>query len=162
MDGTRAEDALTTEQVRDPRQPDSVDVEVGRRVRVERIARGLSQTELGNRIGVTFQQVQKYESGANRISIGRLTRIGRLFGVDVTYLLGADKHKTRAAAIDPRERAKASEVMQMLGRSGAVRLLRAFAAIPAKPTVLRESIVQTVEGIASAAASGSRRQTKRK
>jgi len=48
------------------RQPDSVDVEVGRRVRVERIVRGLSQTEMGERIGVTFQQVQKYESGANR------------------------------------------------------------------------------------------------
>jgi transcriptional regulator with XRE-family HTH domain len=150
-----------TKQIRDPRQPDSIDVEVGRRVRVERISRGLSQTELGDRIGVTFQQVQKYESGTNRISIGRLTRIGRLFGVDVTYLLGAGSHKTRPPPIDPRERAKASEVMRMLGRSGAVRLLRAFAAIPPKPPVLRESIVQTVEGIALAAVRQKGKQTKR-
>jgi transcriptional regulator with XRE-family HTH domain len=55
----------------DPRQPDSTDVEVGRLVRALRMSRGLSQTELANRIGVTFQQVQKYESGANRISILR-------------------------------------------------------------------------------------------
>src|SRR5215470_2026488 len=63
---TKAQDKgyLPMAQARDPRQPDDVDVEVGRRVRVERIARGLTQTELANRIGVTFQQVQKYEIGA--------------------------------------------------------------------------------------------------
>jgi transcriptional regulator with XRE-family HTH domain len=77
----------------DPRRADSTDVEVGRLVRALRMARGLSQTELGNQIGVTFQQVQKYESGANRISIGRLTRIARLLGVSVTYLLGASQRE---------------------------------------------------------------------
>ena len=149
-------------QVRDPRRPDSIDVEVGRRVRVERIARGLSQTELADKIGVTFQQVQKYESGVNRISMGRLTRIARLFGVDVTDLLGAGRRRTPVAAIDPSERAKSSETMRMLGRIGAMRLLRAFVAIPAKPPLLRESIVQMVEGIASVAASETRKRTKRK
>jgi transcriptional regulator with XRE-family HTH domain len=153
---------LTTAQDRDPRQPDSVDVEVGRRVRVERIARGLSQTELGNRIGVTFQQVQKYESGANRISIGRLTRIGQLFGVDVTYLLGAGGHKKPATAPDAKERARSSEAMRMLGRIGAVRLLKAFVAIPAKPPVLAESIAQMVEGLALAATRGTPKRLKRK
>jgi transcriptional regulator with XRE-family HTH domain len=149
-------------QGKDPRKPDSIDVEVGRRVRVERIARGLSQTELANKIGVTFQQVQKYESGANRISIGRLTRIGRLFGMDVTYLLGAGGHKEPATATDAKERAKSSEAMRMLGRIGAVRLLRAFVAIPAKPPVLRESIIKMVEGLASAASRGRAKRTKRK
>jgi transcriptional regulator with XRE-family HTH domain len=146
----------------DPRQPDSVDVEVGRRVRVERIARGLSQTELAKQIGVTFQQVQKYEKGSNRISMGRLARIGHLFGVDATYLLGASGGKKPAAVADPGERAKASEVMRMLGRSGALRLLRAFVAIPTKPPALRESIVQMIEGVASAATSETRKRTKRK
>jgi transcriptional regulator with XRE-family HTH domain len=150
-----------TIETRDPRQPDSVDVEVGRRVRIERIARGLSQTDLGDRIGVTFQQVQKYENGGNRISIGRLTKIGRLFGVDVTYLLGASGGKKSAAVIDPRERARASEAMRMLGRSGAVRLLRAFAALPTKPPALRESIVRMVEDLASAGAREGRKRTKR-
>ncbi len=136
---------------RNPRQPDDVDVEVGRRVRVERIARGLSQTELANKIGVTFQQLQKYESGGNRISMGRLIRIGRAFGVGVGYLLGASRAKTSAGAIDPKERAEVSEAMRMLGRSGAMRLLRGFRAIPAKPPHLRESIVRIVEGVAAAA-----------
>ena len=148
-------------QARDPRQADSTDVEVGRRVRIERIARGMSQTDLGKRIGVTFQQVQKYESGANRISMGRLTRIGRVFGVGVTYLLGASRNGKRGAAPDSREQAELSEAMRMLGRIGAVRLLKAYLAIPAKPPVLRDSIVQMVETTA-AAASGARKRTKQR
>jgi transcriptional regulator with XRE-family HTH domain len=138
-------------EARDPRRPDNVDVEVGRLVRVQRIAKGLSQTELGNEIGVTFQQVQKYESGANRISMGRLTRIGRVLGVQVTYLLGANR-RASPVAINPKEQAKFSEAVGMLGRIGALRLLRAFSAIPNKPPSLRESIVQMVEGAASASA----------
>jgi transcriptional regulator with XRE-family HTH domain len=136
-------------EARDPRRPDNIDVEVGRLVRVQRIARGLSQTELGNQIGVTFQQVQKYESGANRISMGRLTRIGRVLGVDVTYLLGASRRSTPATVINAKDQAKFSEAVGMLGKIGALRLLKAFAAIPNKPTGLRESIVQMVEGAAS-------------
>jgi transcriptional regulator with XRE-family HTH domain len=148
-------------EARDPRRPDNIDVEVGRLVRVQRIARGLSQTELGNQIGVTFQQVQKYESGANRISMGRLTRIGRVLGVDVTYLLGASRRAAPTAVINPKDQAKFSEAVGMLGKIGALRLLKAFAAIPKKPTGLRESIVQMVEGAASASASGRAPASKR-
>src|SRR5262249_45266359 len=97
------ENASMAAEARDPRRPDNIDVEVGRLVRVQRIAKGLSQTELGNQIGVTFQQVQKYESGANRISMGRLTRIGKVLGVDVTYLLGANRRPTPAAVINPKD-----------------------------------------------------------
>jgi transcriptional regulator with XRE-family HTH domain len=136
----------------DPRRPDNVDVEVGRLVRVQRISRGLSQTELGNQIGVTFQQVQKYESGANRISMGRLTRIGKVLGVGVTYLLGADKRAAPSAPVNPKDQAKYSEAVGMLGKIGALRLLKAFNAIPNKPAGLRESIVHMVEGASAAAA----------
>lgn len=141
-------------EARDPRRPDNVDVEVGRLVRVQRIARGLSQTELGDQIGVTFQQVQKYESGANRISMGRLTRISRVLGVDITYLLGANRRAAPTAVINPKDQAKFSEAVGMLGKIGALRLLKAFAAIPKKPVGLRESIVQMVEGAATAAGRG--------
>jgi len=137
----------------DPRRPDNIDVEVGRLVRVQRIAKGLSQTELGNQIGVTFQQVQKYESGANRISMGRLTRIGRVLGVEVTYLLGASRRSTPTThVINSKDQAKFSEAVGMLGKIGALRLLKAFTAIPKKPAGLRESIVQMVEGAAAASA----------
>jgi transcriptional regulator with XRE-family HTH domain len=57
------------------KKPRAVDVYVGSRIRLRRNLLGISQTELGNRIGVTFQQVQKYEKGVNRIGTSRLLRI---------------------------------------------------------------------------------------
>jgi len=147
--------------VPDPRQADSVDVDVGRLVRVQRIARGLSQTELATRIGVTFQQVQKYESGANRISMGRLVRIGRVLGVEVTYLLGGSGQAASTQAPNPKEQAKLADAVYMLGRIGAMRLLRAFLAIPTKPPSLRESIVEMVEKTAAAKGNKARRRKRR-
>ena len=133
----------------DPRRPNSTDVEVGRHVRALRMSRGLSQTELANQMGVTFQQVQKYESGANRISMGRLTRVAKLFRVSVPYLLDGSK---QAGLTSSPKNTEYTENLEMLGRIGAVRLLRAFAAIPAKPASLRESVVRMVENTAVAAA----------
>lgn len=66
-----------------PKIPEPVDVLVGGRVRALRSAQNLSQTDLGRAIGVTFQQVQKYESGANRISSSRLASIATYLGVPV-------------------------------------------------------------------------------
>lgn len=65
------------------KQPDPVDVFVGERIRAHRNAKGVSQTALGNHLHVTFQQVQKYEKGRNRVSAGKLKRIAELFGVRV-------------------------------------------------------------------------------
>jgi transcriptional regulator with XRE-family HTH domain len=145
----------------DPRQPNPVDVDLGRLVRLQRMARGLSQTELANRIGVTFQQVQKYESGANRISIGRLVRIGRVLGVEVTYLLAGSGQAVPGRASDPKEQARLADGLRMLGRIGALRLLRAFAALPTKPPSLREGIVEMVEKTAAASGKQVVRQKKR-
>lgn len=64
---------------------DPIDVHVGARVRQRRVLLGLSQSKLGQNIGVTFQQMQKYESGANRISASRLWRLSRDLGVPVQY-----------------------------------------------------------------------------
>jgi transcriptional regulator with XRE-family HTH domain len=130
---------------RGPKSPDTVDVEVGHLIRVQRLARDLSQSDLADKIGVTFQQVQKYEKGINRISMGRLTLVGRVLGVNVSYLLGADRRATPEITSSPKEQAKFAEAVALLGRTGALRLLRAFAAIPEKPPELRESIVRIVE-----------------
>jgi transcriptional regulator with XRE-family HTH domain len=61
------------------------DSEIGRRIRVQRLARGLSQREPGKHIGVSLHQVQKYEQGRNRISSGRLQRIADVLSVPVTF-----------------------------------------------------------------------------
>jgi hypothetical protein len=80
--------------------------------------------------------------------MGRLTRIGRVLGVSVAYLLGATERATPTTAESPKEQANFAEAVGMLGRLGALRLLKAFDSIPTDPPELRESVVETVESIA--------------
>ena len=70
--------------------PDPIDIEVGARVRIRRRWLGLSQTELAKALGITFQQVQKYERGSNRISASMLVKIGARLDVTVGALVGED------------------------------------------------------------------------
>lgn len=72
--------------------PHLVDRHVGRRVCEKRIALGYNQTDLGQALGVTFQQVQKYEKGANRISASKLWDIARFFRVDIGYFFDGLTH----------------------------------------------------------------------
>jgi transcriptional regulator with XRE-family HTH domain len=65
--------------------PHPVDMMVGKRVRLRRLQLSLSQTELGEKLGVAFQQVQKYEKGANRVSCSRLYEMSRVLEVPITY-----------------------------------------------------------------------------
>lgn len=71
--------------------PDPLDVAIGARVRARRRMLGLSQTALGEELGVTFQQIQKYERGINRISGSTLIRLGKVLGVPAGSLLGDDE-----------------------------------------------------------------------
>ncbi len=70
--------------------PDQIDVEVGLNLRRTRLARGFSQTELGNALGVSFQQIQKYERGANRLSASMLVKAARFLAVPSGDLLPSD------------------------------------------------------------------------
>lgn len=75
---------------RDTKSPTDVDRRIGASIRARRIALGMSQTELGQAVGVTFQQIQKYEKGSNRISVGRLDQISSALGVaDLSWFLKA-------------------------------------------------------------------------
>ena len=124
------------------KRPDPVDVEVGHRIRIERLSRGLSQTALDNQLGVTFQQVQKYEKGVNRVGAGRLTKIAEVLGVPVsTFFSGHEMLQGE----ESKERGEASP-LKLLTVSGAFRLLRAYADI--EDGNLRRSIVDQVEQVA--------------
>ncbi len=68
---------------------DPLDVHIGERLRLLRTLRGFSQERLGLALGITFQQVQKYERGANRIGASRLYHMSRVLGVRVTYFFDA-------------------------------------------------------------------------
>ena len=65
--------------------PDPVDIHVGARVRERRLSLGMSQDKLGKNLGLTFQQIQKYEKGTNRISASRLWGLSNLFGVSIEW-----------------------------------------------------------------------------
>jgi hypothetical protein len=79
-----------------PRSVDARDAEIGRLVRAQRQQLRLPQTDLAERVDVTFQQVQKYEKGMNRISIGRLTRIAEALDVPPTFFFARDGHALQA------------------------------------------------------------------
>ena len=120
------------------RRAGAEDVEIGRKIRALRLQRGLSQSELAEGIGVTFQQVQKYEKGANRVSAGRLQRIADLLDVPVTFFYSGMSARTRKADVQ-------SAGIALIQTKGAMRLLRAYSEIGPRATkyalvVLAESL----------------------
>ena len=99
---------------------DPVDVAVGARIRLLRKMRGLSQQALAEAAGVTFQQIQKYERGSNRVSASMLARIADTLHAPVAELFG--EAAQGPSAID--------EVAALLAQPGAIELLRAYAQLP--------------------------------
>ncbi len=97
--------------------PDPVDVEVGITIRRLRKERGVSQSELGKALGISFQQIQKYELGTNRISASMLVKAAKAIGVQPSDLLP----RTDAKLLPP--------FASLLGVRGAEELLQGFAAI---------------------------------
>lgn len=119
------------------KKPSSLDIIVGRNVRIWRMAKGLSQSQLASRLGVTFQQIQKYEVGSNRIGTGRLVKIAGTLGVPISMLFeGADGG------------GETSALLSLVADSRSFRLAHAFAAID-NPS-LRLSLVNLVERVAAA------------
>ncbi len=68
--------------------PNPIDVHVGNRIRMRRLLLGMNQETLANALGLTFQQVQKYEGGANRVSASRLSAMAEILGVPISYFFG--------------------------------------------------------------------------
>lgn len=73
-----------------PRSTTEIDALIGTRIRLARQLVGLSQTELGDRLNVSFQQIQKYENGSNRVAAPRLYEMGKILGKPVTYFFPSD------------------------------------------------------------------------
>src|SRR3984893_5877566 len=96
--------------------PDPLDVMVGAKIRIFRIHRGVSQTDLAEQIGVTFQQVQKYEKGTNRIGASRLSRIATVLGVSVGELFESPGEKSGDSSV----------LFRLLAEPGALRVLKAY------------------------------------
>jgi transcriptional regulator with XRE-family HTH domain len=98
------------------RRADTRDSDIGKRVREQRLAKGMSQMQLAKHLGVTFQQIQKYENGMNRIGSGRLQRIAEALNVSVAHFFQNDGNS-------PVDTASPAEDLAV---EGAGRLLQAF------------------------------------
>ena len=100
--------------------PDPVDIAIGARMRLRRKSLGISQGVLSERVGVSFQQIHKYERGANRVSGSMLVAIAAALDTSVGWLVGEEGGLAEAA----------DEVISALALTGGVDLLEAFASIP--------------------------------
>ena len=129
--------------------PDPIDVHVGSRIRARRVLLGLSQEKLADGLGITFQQVQKYERGTNRVSASRLYKIASLLDVTVSFFFedveevaGADGAK----AIAPARMPEASEFPEdLMVRKETLNLLRYYYSIP--DANLRQRFIDLLRGV---------------
>ena len=126
--------------------PNPVDKYVGSRVRMRRIMLGMSQEKLGEALGLTFQQVQKYEKGPNRVGASRIQQIAEILQIPVSFLFEGGPSGT-VNADGTIEGPSPSYVSDFLATSEGLALTRAFTRI--SDAKLRRSIVELVEQIAS-------------
>jgi transcriptional regulator with XRE-family HTH domain len=125
--------------------PNPVDKHVGSRVRMRRIMLGMSQEKLGEALGLTFQQIQKYEKGTNRVGASRIQQISEVLQVPVSFLFeGVPSGGTNGEGFG--EGASPAYVSDFLATSEGLALTRAFTRI--NDSKLRRSIVDLVEQIA--------------
>ena len=124
------------------KKPNPTDRHVGSRVRMRRLMLDMTQTELADGLGLTFQQVQKYEKGANRIGASRLQHIAEILQVPISFFFEGAGDVGEFKAIEP----KSLFVSDFLASSEGVALVKAYMKI--KDAKLRRCIVQLVEQIA--------------
>lgn len=128
--------------------PNPTDKHVGARVRMRRMMLGMSQEKLGDSLGLTFQQVQKYEKGANRIGASRLQQISHILQVPVSFFFeGAPQTPGQPTSGSFSEAPSPAYVSDFLATSDGLALTKAFMGI--KDAKLRRKIVDLVEQIAS-------------
>ncbi len=129
---------------RSSRKPNPIDAHVGTRVRLRRMLLGMSQEKLGEHLGLTFQQVQKYEKGVNRIGASRLFDLSRVLGVPVQFFYDEAPADLIEPSLAPgfAERPAESYVIEFLSTREGMELNKAFVKI-SDPRV-RRSVVDLV------------------
>jgi transcriptional regulator with XRE-family HTH domain len=135
-----------------PKTPSPIDVEVGARIRTRRRVLGMSQAKLAEALGVTFQQVQKYEKGANRVGASRLLNVANVLGVPVSSLFNSDTRDGQAEKL--RGSSAETELSAFLQSDEGRDLNGAFAKITG-PAVRRQ-VVSLVKAMAATEVNGSR------
>ncbi len=132
---------------RNSRRANSIDVHVGGRVRLRRMVLGMSQEKLGEQLGLTFQQVQKYEKGVNRIGAGRLFDLSHVLGVPIQFFYeDAPSHQAENSHGGFAERTTETDIIDFLGTREGLELNKAFVRI--RDAKARRAIVDLIRSLA--------------
>ena len=127
------------------RDATQVDAHIGQKIRARRNLLGLSQTELADAAGITFQQIQKYEKGVNRVGSSRLLQFSEALGVPPSYFFdGAPTVGKKIAAPQEGELSEGS-IISFLGTREGAALVRAFLAIKEKP--IRQKLIEFIASL---------------
>lgn len=122
------------------KQANPIDAQVGNRVRLRRMLIGMSQERLGELLGLTFQQVQKYEKGVNRIGAGRLFEVSRILGVGIDYFYEGVNSQLAGGFTDVQS---SPPVMEFVSSGEGLQLSLAFMKI--KDPKLRKRVLDLVK-----------------
>jgi transcriptional regulator with XRE-family HTH domain len=128
------------------KSPNPIDIHVGSRVRLRRMMLGMSQEKLGENLGITFQQIQKYEKGTNRIGASRLHHIADVLTVPISFFYENAPGRSESASGGLAEPHSASYIVDFLSTSEGLQLNRAFSRIG--DAKVRRRIVDLVRSIA--------------
>jgi transcriptional regulator with XRE-family HTH domain len=127
------------------KQASPIDVQVGTRVRLRRMLIGMSQEKLGEMLGLTFQQVQKYEKGVNRIGAGRLFQVAHILGVPIDYFYEGVSSTSDGAPGFAEPGASSPPVMEFLSSGEGLQLSLAFMKI--KDPKVRKRVLDLVKSL---------------
>ncbi len=133
--------------IENKKKPNPIDVHVGSRIRLRRNMLGFSQEKLGESLGITFQQIQKYEKGTNRVGASRLQAISSILNVPVSFFFEDAPGSHSATASGFAEDNEATYVVDFLNSNEGVQLTRAFTKI-SDPKV-RRKIIDLVKSLAA-------------
>ncbi|MEI2300760.1 helix-turn-helix domain-containing protein [Ensifer sp. MJa1] len=136
--------------IENKKKPNPIDIHVGSRIRLRRTMLGMSQEKLGESLGITFQQIQKYEKGTNRVGASRLQNISGILNVPVSFFF-EDAPGESAGQPGMAEASSSNYVVDFLSSSEGLQLNRAFVKIT-DPKV-RRRLVDLVKALAAEAES---------
>jgi len=133
--------------IENKKKPNPIDIHVGSRIRLRRTMLGMSQEKLGESLGITFQQIQKYEKGTNRVGASRLQNISSILNVPVAFFFEDAPGEQQTPSGGLGEAASPNYVVDFLSSSEGLQLNRAFVKI-ADPKV-RRKIVDLIKTLAA-------------
>jgi transcriptional regulator with XRE-family HTH domain len=136
--------------IENKKKPNPIDIHVGSRIRLRRTMLGMSQEKLGESLGITFQQIQKYEKGTNRVGASRLQNISSILNVPVSFFFeDAPGEQSGNAVSGMAEASSSNYVVDFLSSSEGLQLNRAFVKI--SDAKVRRKVVELVKALAAEA-----------